>query len=142
NLLRFVIGAARCWNFLVLGIASKQKTSMHCVSPSHLCWNAAKCIVAPIALGRHPMKSSIVKRSIVVGGHKTSVSLEDAFWNLLKEIAKGRDETVSDLVGEIDTDRQHGNLSSAIRLFVLDRVRDQAFPADAEHASQQTNMVA
>ena len=88
------------------------------------------------------MKSSVVKRSIVVGGHKTSVSLEDAFWNLLKEIAKGRDETVSDLVGEIDTDRQHGNLSSAIRLFVLDRVRDQAFPADAEHASQQTNMVA
>jgi predicted DNA-binding ribbon-helix-helix protein len=88
------------------------------------------------------MKSSIVKRSIVVGGHKTSVSLEDAFWNLLKEIAKGRDETVSDLVGEIDTDRQHGNLSSAIRLFVLDRVRDQASPADAEHASQQTSMVA
>ena len=88
------------------------------------------------------MKSSIVKRSIVVGGHKTSVSLEDAFWNLLKEIAKKRDETVSDLVAAIDTDRQHGNLSSAIRLFVLDRVRDQAFPDNAEHALQRTSMVA
>jgi len=72
------------------------------------------------------MKSSVVKRSIVVGGHKTSVSLEDAFWNLLKEIAKQRDETVSELVAGIDGDRQRDcNLSSAIRLFVLYQVRDQ-----------------
>jgi predicted DNA-binding ribbon-helix-helix protein len=71
------------------------------------------------------MKSSVVKRSIVIAGHKTSVSLEDAFWSLLKEIANERDETLSNLVESIDTNRQHGNLSSAIRLFVLYCVRDQ-----------------
>ena len=66
------------------------------------------------------MKSPVVKRSIVIAGHKTSVSLEDAFWTGLKDIAVSRRMTLSDLVGAIDTDRQHGNLSSAIRLFVLD----------------------
>ncbi len=71
------------------------------------------------------MKSPVVKRSIVIAGHKTSVSLEDAFWKGLKEIAGGRDLTLSDLVASIDTDRQHGNLSSAIRLFVLDHYRNQ-----------------
>ncbi len=74
------------------------------------------------------MKSPVVKRSIVIGGHKTSVSLEDAFWKGLKEIAGERDMTLSDLVAAIDSDRQHGNLSSAIRLFVLDFYRSQ--PAD------------
>jgi predicted DNA-binding ribbon-helix-helix protein len=69
------------------------------------------------------MKSPVVKRSIVIAGHKTSVSLEDAFWAGLKEIATGRDMTLSDLVASIDTDRRHGNLSSAIRLFVLDYYR-------------------
>ncbi len=64
-------------------------------------------------------KSAVQKRSIVIGGHKTSVSLEDAFWGSLKEIAGGRGKTLSDLVSEIDAQRAHGNLSSAIRLFVL-----------------------
>jgi predicted DNA-binding ribbon-helix-helix protein len=71
------------------------------------------------------MKSSVVKRSIVIAGHKTSVSLEDAFWKGLKEIAGGRDMTLSDLVAAIDSDRRHGNLSSAIRLYVLDHYRAQ-----------------
>jgi predicted DNA-binding ribbon-helix-helix protein len=71
------------------------------------------------------MKSPVIKRSIVIAGHKTSVSLEDAFWKGLKEIADDRDITLSDLVSSIDTDRQHGNLSSAIRLFVLDHFRSQ-----------------
>ena len=66
------------------------------------------------------MKSPVVKRSIVIAGHKTSVSLEDAFWSALKDIAITRRMTLSDLVGSINSDRQHGNLSSAIRLFVLD----------------------
>jgi predicted DNA-binding ribbon-helix-helix protein len=70
-------------------------------------------------------KSLVVKRSIVIAGHKTSVSLEDAFWDGLKEIAGGRDTTLSDLVAIIDSERQHGNLSSAIRLFVLDFYRNQ-----------------
>ena len=71
------------------------------------------------------MKSPVVKRSIVIAGHKTSVSLEDAFWKGLKEIAGDRDLTLSDLVATIDHDRHHGNLSSAIRLFVLDHYREQ-----------------
>jgi predicted DNA-binding ribbon-helix-helix protein len=65
------------------------------------------------------MKSPVIKRSIVIAGHKTSVSLEDAFWKGLKDIAIGRHMTLSDLVASIDTGRPHGNLSSAIRLFVL-----------------------
>jgi predicted DNA-binding ribbon-helix-helix protein len=70
------------------------------------------------------MKSPVVKRSIVVRGHKTSVSLEEAFWNSMKEIS--RERSVTELVGEIDTNRQQGNLSSAIRLFVLDHFRTLA----------------
>jgi predicted DNA-binding ribbon-helix-helix protein len=71
------------------------------------------------------MRSAVVKRSIVVAGHKTSVSLEDAFWDALKEIASQRAMTLSKLVATIDTDREHSNLSSAIRLFVLGVYRDQ-----------------
>jgi predicted DNA-binding ribbon-helix-helix protein len=70
-------------------------------------------------------RSMVVKRSIVVAGHKTSVSLEDAFWNGLKEIARKRHMTLSELVAEIDAQRQLGNLSSALRLFVLDFYRTQ-----------------
>jgi predicted DNA-binding ribbon-helix-helix protein len=80
------------------------------------------------------MKSPVVKRSIVIAGHKTSVSLEDAFWKALKEIASGRHMTLSDIVAVIDSERQHGNLSSAIRLFVLDFYRnprsDETAPRD------------
>jgi predicted DNA-binding ribbon-helix-helix protein len=65
------------------------------------------------------MKSTVIKRSIIIAGHKTSVSLEDAFWQELKGIAASREMTLSRLVGKIDSSRQHGNLSSAIRLFVL-----------------------
>ena len=75
------------------------------------------------------MKSPVVKRSIVVAGHKTSVSLEEAFWNGMKEISGLRNMTLSELVGEIDSNRQQGNLSSAIRLFVLDYFRTRAMPA-------------
>jgi predicted DNA-binding ribbon-helix-helix protein len=74
------------------------------------------------------MKSPVVKRSIVIAGHKTSVSLEDAFWQGLKQIAAERDLTLSDLVATIDTDRRQGNLSSAIRLFVLEYYRALANP--------------
>jgi predicted DNA-binding ribbon-helix-helix protein len=77
------------------------------------------------------MKSPVIKRSIVIAGHKTSVSLEDAFWKGLKEIADDRGVTLSDLVSSIDTERHEGNLSSAIRLFVLDHNRSQAVPVAA-----------
>jgi len=69
------------------------------------------------------MKSKVVKRSIVIAGHKTSVSLEDAFWDTLKDIATLKDKTLSDLVADIDSTRLQGNLSSAIRLYVLENVR-------------------
>ena len=70
------------------------------------------------------MKSPVVKRSIVIAGHKTSVSLEDAFWRGLKDIASGEGMTLSEMVATIDNGRKHGNLSSAIRLFVLDHYRN------------------
>ena len=56
---------------------------------------------------------------LVLAGHKTSVSLEEAFWRGLKDIARSRRMTLSDLVCGIDTKRGYGNLSSAVRLFVL-----------------------
>jgi predicted DNA-binding ribbon-helix-helix protein len=71
------------------------------------------------------MKSPVVKRSIVLAGHKTSVSLEDEFWRGMKEIAGTRLMTLSTLVDAIDSQRQQGNLSSALRLFVLDYYRSQ-----------------
>ena len=70
------------------------------------------------------MKSLIVKRSVIIDGHKTSVSLEDAFWSDLKEIARAQETTLSNLLAKIDETRQHGNLCSAIRLFVLAHAMD------------------
>ena len=78
------------------------------------------------------MKSPVIKRSIVIAGHKTSVSLEDAFWGALKEIAIGRERTLSDLVGEIDSGRPHGNLSSAIRLFFSTITGQKQWPCRRE----------
>ena len=72
------------------------------------------------------MKSPVVKRSVVLAGHKTSVSLEDAFWRGLKDIATTRRITLSDLIGGIDIDGEHGNLSSALRLFVLNHYQARA----------------
>lgn len=74
------------------------------------------------------MKSPVIKRSVVIDGHKTSVSLEDPFWHDLKEIAYLQRMTLSKMVAEIDKARQHSNLSSAIRLFVLDQVRMHGDP--------------
>jgi predicted DNA-binding ribbon-helix-helix protein len=71
------------------------------------------------------MKSPVVKRSLSVRGRKTSVSLEDPFWKALKEIASERHMTVSDLVAIIESERQGCNLSSAVRMFVLDFYRHQ-----------------
>ena len=62
------------------------------------------------------------KRSVVIAGHRTSVSLENAFWDTLKLIAGQRGETVNHIVTKIDGQRS-GNLSSAIRLFVLDALK-------------------
>jgi predicted DNA-binding ribbon-helix-helix protein len=86
------------------------------------------------------MKSPVVKRSLVIAGHKTSVSLEDAFWESLKEIAVQRQKKLSELVAAIDSERQHDNLSSAIRLFVLDFYRTQLSASDVGHNGARVMM--
>lgn len=83
------------------------------------------------------MKSPVLKRSVVIAGHKTSISLEDAFWKGLKEIALSRRTTLSDLVAAIDRQRKHGNLSSAIRLFVLDHYRRKT-PTETKASELET----
>jgi predicted DNA-binding ribbon-helix-helix protein len=84
------------------------------------------------------MKSQVIKRSVVIDGHKTSISLEDAFWSSLKAIAQAQGATVAQTVTTIDGTRMQGNLSSAVRLFVLDRVRSQKVGATAgEHGSPE-----
>jgi predicted DNA-binding ribbon-helix-helix protein len=72
------------------------------------------------------MKSLIIKHMVVIAGRKTSVNLERAFSECLREIAKERNETLVALVNRINADRQLPNLSSAIRVFVLDYYRNRA----------------
>ncbi len=75
-------------------------------------------------MGSKGVKSTVVKRSIVVERHKTSISIEDIFWSSLKEIARARGLTLSQLVASIDGGRGPAtNLSSAIRVFILDHYR-------------------
>ena len=83
------------------------------------------------------MQSAVIKRSVVIAGRKTSVSLEDAFWGSLKDIAHSRDMTLSDIVGYIDSHGNHGNLSSTIRLFVLEYARAQRQAAAEDAAAQR-----
>ena len=64
----------------------------------------------------------IRKHSVVVSGHLTSVTVEDAFWAALQEIAESRGVSINQLVSEIDRSRD-GNLSSAIRVFILQWVK-------------------
>jgi predicted DNA-binding ribbon-helix-helix protein len=76
------------------------------------------------------MKSVVVRRTVIVAGQKTSVTLEHAFWRGLKEVAAWRDMSLSDLIASIDTEPHDGDLSSAIRLVVLNFYRHQLFAAD------------
>ena len=89
------------------------------------------------------MKSPVVKRSIVVGRHKTSISIEDAFWSGMKDIAGERGSTLSELVTEIDGNRQQGNLSSAIRLFVLDhyKIRAGKAPGQSKYEEERASLL-
>jgi len=70
-----------------------------------------------------PNKTAVIKRSIVLNGHKTSVSLEDEFWQGLREIADQGGTSIRQLVGQIERERGNCNLSSAIRVFVFNRFR-------------------
>jgi predicted DNA-binding ribbon-helix-helix protein len=91
--------------------------------------SAAHAAMPPLFTGQNHvsmecvMKSTVVQRSIVINGHKTSVSLEDMFWEGLKQIAQSRRTTLSIEVAAIDATRDSGNLSSAIRLSVLEHFR-------------------
>ena len=69
------------------------------------------------------LKSLVIKRSVTIGGHKTSITLEAEFWAGLREIAMQRQMTLSALLSEIDVHRDTPNLSSHIRLMVLEHYR-------------------
>ena len=84
------------------------------------------------------MKSLVVKRSIFLAGRKTSVSLEDEFWTALREIAGDRHVTLSELFSGIDKQRQHSNLSSTLRLFVLEYYRGKAAKKPSEMLGQRS----
>lgn len=71
------------------------------------------------------MDRPLRKHSVVIAGHKTSVSLEDVFWEILRDIARMRGVSLNRLVADIDRSRD-GNLSSAIRVYVVDWLRDRA----------------
>ncbi|MEJ0076795.1 MAG: ribbon-helix-helix domain-containing protein [Alphaproteobacteria bacterium] len=79
------------------------------------------------------MNSPINKRSVILHTHKTSVSLEQPFWLALKSIAAERNVPLYRLISEIDESRQHGNLSSALRLFVLAKYGLEAIDPSASH---------
>jgi predicted DNA-binding ribbon-helix-helix protein len=78
-----------------------------------------------------PMKSRVMKRSTFVDGCKTSVSLEDEFWNALKKIAATQNVGTPKLISMINRQRQHNNLSSAIRVYVLSYYRERSGDAKA-----------
>jgi predicted DNA-binding ribbon-helix-helix protein len=80
----------------------------------------------PLQRKDEKMKPAIVKRSVVLEGHKTSVSLENEFWEGLREIAEAQKSNLSSLVRQIDRHRTKGNLSSAIRVFVFNHFHKQA----------------
>jgi predicted DNA-binding ribbon-helix-helix protein len=84
-------------------------------------------------------KSQVVKRSIVLAGHKTSISLEEPFWKGLKDIAWRRHQTLSEVIGSIDAERKLGNLSSAVRLFVLNHYQERV---SGEHVPQPADQLA
>jgi predicted DNA-binding ribbon-helix-helix protein len=88
------------------------------------------------------MKSAIVKRSVIFDGHKTSVSLEGDFWNALRDIANNRDETLSRVISKINADRRFSNLSSAIRLFVLEFYREQCAQGGVALPCESTESIA
>jgi predicted DNA-binding ribbon-helix-helix protein len=75
------------------------------------------------------MRQGVCKHSLSVAGHRTSISLESAFWDELKEIAKVRGQSVASLIASIDVERGDANLSSAIRVFVLKAARHSPKPA-------------
>ncbi len=71
------------------------------------------------------MSGTVKKRSVEIAGHRTSLSLEEAFWRALKRIAAQDGVSINRLIERIDRERA-GNLSSAVRVYVLKRLEDEA----------------
>jgi len=71
------------------------------------------------------MGFAVLKRSVSIAGHRTSISLEEPFWEGLREIAEREKISVQALIGRIDAERGEQNLSSAIRVFVLNDLRSR-----------------
>ena len=88
------------------------------------------------------MQTAVIKRSIVLDGHKTSVSLENEFWNALREIAGLENTTLSTLVGKIDHDRNSCNLSSTIRVYVFSYFRARIGKLEAGQGRLNTDVPA
>ncbi|HKS85828.1 MAG TPA: ribbon-helix-helix domain-containing protein [Pseudolabrys sp.] len=90
------------------------------------------------------MKSAVIKRSIILHGHKTSVSLEDEFWTGLQEIAADRDTSLSMLIEQIDRERDNCNLSSAVRIYVFTyfRARTGRPQSEAEPSAASVRRIA
>ena len=75
------------------------------------------------------MKSTVTKRSVVIDGHKTSVSLEDTFWLALKEIAAQKRMALGEMLDTISDGRDNANMSSAVRQYVMQHFYSAAQPA-------------
>jgi|SRR5262245_5824394 len=115
--------AQHSWSFTIL-VLIQSGTPFPCPATNQ---SLRRChSTRPVAHSRREaVKSLVLKRSVVIAGRKTSVCVEEEFWKSVKEIAGERGMTVAELVREIDANRQHDNLSSAIRLFVIGVYRDQ-----------------
>ena len=85
-------------------------------------------------------KSLVVKHSVNIDSHRTSISLEEGFWTALKEIAHERGETLQHLITSIDAGRQSGNLSSVLRVFILEYYRDQFVRAYATFEQREISV--
>jgi predicted DNA-binding ribbon-helix-helix protein len=82
-------------------------------------------IIFPMARWEGNIKSLIEKHSVMVNNHKTSMTLEDDFWQALNEIAILRRVSLSRLISSIDARRKNANLSSVLRVFILEFYKDQ-----------------
>jgi len=81
------------------------------------------------AMGNSDLAAGVVKRSLVIAGHRTSVSLEEAFWRALTRLAAARRQSIASVVADIDADRGAANLSSAIRVYLLEHSGSPSIPA-------------
>ena len=77
------------------------------------------------------MSNGLNKRSVTISGHRTSVSLEAPFWDALREIAEQDGISLNALITKIDAERSISNLSSALRIFVLEWFRSRQAPSEA-----------